>query len=250
MSSHWRLSASTRSRKASTPSLPCSWAICGDRLALEVLQRRVLDRVDADASPVAEARRVLEVVAERIAEGRVGIDLLLRLLVGVGEHPLPRREGGEGERVVHVDFARQRQRRGLRPRALGDHRRGAAQRVAHRLGDVVAVEQGDEGHRPAALGQQEVQKLALVLLEHADLAGQRDLDGALAALLELIGVGLQLLAAGVAAGQRLALEAEMLVERRRGEAQRAGIDRLADQLGDLGRLFGVAARSIEASPIT
>ena len=27
VSSHWRLSASTRSRKASTPSLPCSLAI-------------------------------------------------------------------------------------------------------------------------------------------------------------------------------------------------------------------------------
>ena len=27
VSSHWRSSASTRSRKASTPSLPCSWAI-------------------------------------------------------------------------------------------------------------------------------------------------------------------------------------------------------------------------------
>ena len=136
-----------------------------------------------------------------------------------------------------MSTSRERQRRGLRPGALGDHRRGAAQRVAHRLGNVVAVEQGDEGHRPAAFGQQEVQQLALLLLEHADLAGERDLDRALAALLQLVGVGLHLLAAGVAAGQRLALEAEMLVERRRGEAERAGIDRLADQLGDLGGLL-------------
>ena len=210
----------------------------GDRLAFERLQRRILDRIDADAAPVAEAHRVLEVLAELVAEGRIGIDVLLRRLRLVGEHPLPRREGGEGERVVHVDFAGERQRRGLRPRALGDHRRGAAQRVAHRLGNVVAIEQGDEGHRPAALGQQEIQQLALVVLEHADLAGERDLDGALAALLQLVGVGLQLLAAGVAAGQRLALEAHMLVERGRGEAERAGVDRLADQPGDLRRLLG------------
>ena len=104
--------------------------------------------------------------------------------------------------------------------------------------------------RPLSV-EQEVEQLALVLLEHADLAGQRDLDGALAALLELVGVGLQLLAAGVAAGQRLALEAHVLVERRRGEAQRAGIDRLADQARrSCAVSSGVAARSIEASPIT
>ena len=104
--------------------------------------------------------------------------------------------------------------------------------------------------RPLSV-EQEVQQLALVLLEHADLAGQRDLDGALAALLQLVGVGLQLLAAGVAAGQRLALEAHMLVERGRGEAERAGIDGLADQARRSSPSPpGVAARSIEASPMT
>ena len=54
--------------------------------------------------------------------------------------------------------------------------------------------------------EQEVEQLELRVVQHADLARQRDLDRALAALAQRVAVGLQLLAAGVAAGQRPALK--------------------------------------------
>ena len=89
-----------------------------------------------------------------------------------------------------------------------------------------------------ALAQQEVEQLVLLVVHHRDLAGQRDLDGALAPLLEGVGVGLELVAAGVAAGEGPALVADMLVEDGRREAKGAGIDRLAEQRLDLRRLVG------------
>src|SRR5207249_7655709 len=133
---------------------------------------------------------------------------------------------------------RERQRRGLRPRPARDERRRLAQRVAYRLRDVVAVEEGQERDVLAALAQQEVEQLVLFVVHHRDLAGQRDLDGALAPLLEGVGVGLELVAAGVAAGEGPALVADMLVEDGRREAEGAGIDRLAEQRLDLRRLVG------------
>ena len=146
--------------------------------------------VQDQALPVYDRLRPLEVLAEGVAEFGIGIDGALALFRGVLEHPPPGREGGEGEGVAHVDIAGQRQRRGLRPGALGDHRRGAAQRVAHGFRDIVTIEQGDEGDRAAALLQQKVEHVALLVIEHADLARQRHLDGALAHLFEHIGIGL------------------------------------------------------------
>ena len=90
----------------------------------------------------------------------------------------------------------------------------------------------------AALAQQEVEQLVLLVVHDRDLAGQRDLDGALAPLLEGVGVGLELVAAGVAAGEGPALVADVLVEDGRREAKGAGIDRLAEQRLDLRRLVG------------
>src|SRR5688572_15221229 len=113
----------------------------------------ILYFVHRDASPVAEGSRALEILAESVPEPGIAVDRRLRLLRLVLEDALPRRERGEGERVPHVDLARERQRRGLRPRALRDHRRGLAERSAHRFRDVVAVEHGDERHRAAALLQ-------------------------------------------------------------------------------------------------
>ena len=84
-----------------------------------------------------------------------------------------------------------------------------------------------------------VEELDLGILEHRDLARHRDLDRALAALLQRVAVGLELLAARVAAGERAALVAEMLVEQRAGEAERARVHRLAEQRLDLRRLLGV-----------
>src|SRR5690554_5244037 len=84
---------------------------------------------------------------KKSAELRIAVDGGLRGLRLVLEHALPRREGGERERIAHVHFAREWQRRRLRPRAARDERRGLGKRGAHRLGNVVAVEERDEGDR-------------------------------------------------------------------------------------------------------
>jgi hypothetical protein len=112
---------------------------------------------------------------------------------------------------------------GRAPRAII----GAA--LASVVGQVVAVEHRDEGHRPRAFLDQQLQELQSVVLEHRDLPRERDLDRALAALLERVGVGLQLGAARVAAGERPALEAQVLVEDRAREAERAGVHGFAEQ---------------------
>ena len=232
--SSWRV----RSRKASTPSLPCSPGDVRDRAALQRLEGGRPHLVHVDARPVAEGHGLLQLLAELVAEGGIGVDRGLGRLRLVDEHAVPAREGGEGERVAHVDVARQGQRRSLGPRAARDQRRGLPQRVAHRLRDVVAVEERQEGDVLAALAQQEVEQLVLLVVHHRDLAGQRDLDGALAALPERVGVGLELVAAGVAAGERAPLEADVLVEDGGREAEGAGVDRLAEQRLDLRRLVG------------
>ena len=180
-----------------------------------------------DARPVAERRRTLQVLAELVSEIEVAIDRRLRRLGLVLEHALPGWKRRERERIAHVDLARQRQRRGLRPCAARDQRCAFAERGAHRLGDVVAVEHRDEGDRPRALGEHEVEEFQLRLVHHADLLGHRDLDRALAAAAQRVAIGLQLLAARVAARKRAALVAEVLVEQRAREAEGAGVHRLA-----------------------
>ena len=76
------------------------------------------------------------------------------------------------------------------------------------------------------------------LVHDADLLGHRDLDGAFAALAQRIAVRLHLLAACIAARQRPALVAEVLVEQRAREAEGARIHRLTQKLGDLGHFGG------------
>src|SRR5207245_516977 len=98
---------------------------------------------------------------------------------------------------------------------------------AGRFGQVVAVEHVDEADRAAALLQHEAEQLHLRLLHHRDLARHRVLDRALAALAQRVAVGLDLLAAGVAAGERAAAVAHVLVEQRAREAERARIDRFS-----------------------
>src|SRR4030095_15712539 len=90
----------------------------------------------------------------------------------------------------------------------------------------------------AALAQQEVEQVVFFVVHHRDLAGQRYFDGALAALLEGIGVGLELVTAGVTAGERAPLVAHVLVEDGGREAEGSGIDRLAEQRLDLRRFVG------------
>ena len=221
-----------------------------DGHALEALQFRRADFVQRDAFPVAEGHRILQLFAELVAEGRVAVDRLLRLLRFVREYALPRRKRGKRKRAVHVDLAGERQRRGLRPRALGDHRRRTSQGVAHGLRNIVAIEQRDEGHRTAAFVEQEVEHLALFFLEHGDLPGQRDFDRALVLFPEHVRVRLQFGAAGVAAGQRPPAEAEMLVEDRARESEGAGIHRAGEQSPIFAVSSAVAARSIDASPMT
>ena len=200
-----------------------------DAAALIALQLRLLRLVHGDAPPIAaEPAGAFQFVAEGVAERRVGIDLTLRLLGLVGEHPAPALEGGEGERVAHIDFAGQCQGRGLRHRAgVGA---GAPACFRTSLGEVVALEQRQERHRPPALGEQHRQQLFFLVVHQPDGLGQRDLDRALAALVQHIAIRLQLLAAGVAAGQRPSLMAEMLVQHGGRKTEGAGIDRFAKQV--------------------
>jgi hypothetical protein len=135
--------------------------------------------------------------------------------------------------------ANERQRRGLRARAARDHRPRPGERGAHRFRDVVAVEHGDEGDRPPALLQHEVEELQLRVVHHAELLGHRDLDRAFPSLAQRVAAGLQLLAARVAAGERAALVAQVLVQQRAGEAEGARIDRLAEQPFYFGRLIRI-----------
>lgn len=185
--------------------------------------------MNGNALPVTECRRALQFLLEPVPESSIPIDGGLRGFRFVLEHAPPGGEGGEGEGVAHVDLARQRQGRSLRARAARDHRRRLAQGRPHRLGDVVAVEHGDEGDRPAALGEHEIEQLQFRIVHHPDLLGHGDFDRALAALFQRVAVGLQLLAARVAAGERPAGVAHVLVEQRAGKAERAGIDRLSKQ---------------------
>src|SRR5579885_3551343 len=57
-----------------------------------------------------------------------------------------------------------------------------APRVGAGLGHVVALEQGEEGYRPAAFREQERQQLGLVLGHHRGGLRQGDLDRALASI--------------------------------------------------------------------
>jgi len=59
-----------------------------------------------------------------------------------------------------------------------------------------------EGHRPPAFREQERQQILFIVAQDRDLLGQRDFDRALLPLLQRVCIGLQLVVAGVAAGQR------------------------------------------------
>ena len=64
----------------------------GDSAAFVMLQFRLVHFMHGDARPVAaEPGRALELLAEMVAEGGVGIDRTLRLLRFVVEDALPRR---------------------------------------------------------------------------------------------------------------------------------------------------------------
>src|SRR5262249_62434466 len=65
----------------------------------------------------------------------------------------------------------------------------------------------------------------------------RDLDRALAALLQRIAICLELLAARVAAGERAALVADVLVEERAGKAEGAVINGLTEEMLDFFGFF-------------
>src|SRR6185436_10757888 len=107
------------------------------------------------------------------------------------------------------------------------------QRIAHGFRNVVAIEQRNEGHRPAALVQQKVEQFALVFLEYRDLAREGDFDGALVLFPEHVRVGLEFGVVGIAAGQWPPAVAEVLIQDGAGKAKGAGIHRFAEQGFDL-----------------
>src|SRR5262249_60045839 len=129
------------------------------RSALERLQGGRAHLVHVDTLPVAEGHGPLQLLAELIAEGAIGVDGGLGGLRLVDENAVPAGEGREVERVAHVDAARERKWRGLRARPARNEGRGLAQGVAHRFWNVVAVKEREEGHVPAALPEEEVEQL-------------------------------------------------------------------------------------------
>src|SRR5215813_14318237 len=209
-----------------------------DRLAFERLQFGRAHLVHADALPVAEGHGPLQLLPELVAEGAVGVDGGLGRLRLVDEDAVPARKGREGEWVAHVDVASEGQGRGLRARAPRDEGSRLAQGVSHRFGNVVAIEQREEGHVAAALPEEEVEQLVLLVVHHRDLPREGDLDGTLAPRPERIGVGLELVAARIATGERTALKAYVLVQDGSGEAEGARVDGLAEERLDLRRFLG------------
>jgi len=100
--------------------------------------------VDGDPRPVAESLGALELLAEGVAEGGVAIDRRLPLRL-VDEDAVPARKGAEGEGIAHLISRVSGSREVCRPRAPAQQRRRLAHGVAHGLGNVVAVEEREEG---------------------------------------------------------------------------------------------------------
>ncbi len=121
----------------------------------------------------------------------------------------------------------------LRHSAAAHQRLGPVERFQTGVGIVVAAEQRQPGRGPPARAEQHVEKFILVLRKDSRRPGQRDFDRTAAQLAEHAGVGLEFVAAGVAASERAALVADMLRQDGGGEAHRAGADRFAQQRRDL-----------------
>ncbi len=85
--------------------------------------------------------------------------------------------------------------------------------------------------------EQQIEQFVAIVLQHRNLACQRYFDRAFIARFQQTRVRLVFLAAGVAAGERFAAVAHVLIEQGAGKAEGAGIDRFTQQRGDLLRFL-------------
>ena len=222
----------------SSGSRPRSAAMSATVLRSSGLSAGLADLEHLDAIPLAvEQMRPRQLLAEGIAKLRVGVNPFLRLRRLI-EDVVPRLHVGEAERVAQIDLDHERLAQDLRHAAALDQRLQALERLLRVFGLVRPRRHREPGHRPRAFGEQEVEQLILVVEHLAGAARERDFDRALAEFLEHVGVGLELVAAGEPAGQRLAAKADVLRERGGGKAHRAGRHRLVEQRRDALGLVG------------
>ena len=210
----------------------------GHTLADERLRVRPARLVHDGPLPLAgEYFRPLHLLAECGAEIRIPVEGLL-LFDRLVEGRLPARQVGEDERFAQVDLDDERPAGDLRDGAALKQRLHRPQRVQRGIGLVVAVEQRQPRHGPAALGEQHVQQRVLGLVHDRHVVGQRQFDHALVQLAQRVAIGRQLVAAGLPAGDRPALIADMLrhVGGRKSECARG--HRLFDERLDPGRFLG------------
>src|SRR5262249_51731383 len=147
------------------------------------------------------------------------------------EYPVPGREDGEEEGVAHVELDTQGPAGDLRHGFVpGQDRLDFLYRVQVGVRLPGFVEQRQESDRPLTLVHQELKQIVLVVRDEPDVStGEGDFDRAPTLLAQDLAEGGEFGPAGVAAGQGPALIADVGIEDRGGEAERAGPYPLAEQ---------------------
>ena len=205
MNSVRKSSASARSRKASTTSLPGVARQLDHALAREALQLGLHHTLDPKGDDVAvEERGAADVLAELGAEARVGEDAAPLRRLGL-EDAAPRRVAPEHEAVRDREGRGQRRARPLRmqPQSLPPRRFDLLEDPAMLLGAHGIVAHGDHGDRP--LGGPRQLHVA-VDLGHAvgPASADRELDDAASGRSHRGGQVLELAVAAEAARHRAA----------------------------------------------
>jgi hypothetical protein len=190
---------------------------------------------DAHLAPHVAALAALELLPERLAEGGVAVE---RDLLGGGtvEGLLPGDERAEHGRVLEVALAHDRPRRHLRDGLLHQVAQ-PRERLIVEVGPAGMRQHGQPRHRPAARLRDLAQERDVVVADRPHPARvQDDLDGAPSDVVQATHDADELVAAGVAAGQRPSLVADVVARGRGREAEGAGLHGLTQQAphgGDL-----------------
>ena len=213
---------------------------------------RLADLQHPHLAPHVAALAAVELLAERLAERGIPVerDLLGR---GAVERLLPRDERAEHGGILEIALAHDRPRRDLRnglPYQVAEPREGLIVEV----GLAGMGEQRQPRDRPAAGAGDLAQQLDVLVAHRVHAAGVQDhLDGAPADVVQAAHHADQLLAAGVAAGQRPPLVADVIARGGGGEAEGARLHRLAQQAahgGDLVLGGGALERGLAHHVVT
>ena len=157
----------------------------------------------------------IHLVAKGVAKARIGVDLYLFFDTLV-EDMVPGRKNSEEERVLHIELDPQRAAGHLRPGFVPtedglDFLHGVE--VELRLARL--IEQGQEGDRPLAFINQEFEQIVFVVRDLPDIGpGQGQLDCAAALFFHDLAQRAPLGPAGVAAGERAAFKANVIIQNR------------------------------------